>query len=232
MATHPWAPITYQFLHGGFFHLLGNMLVFYWFGQIYTNFQPAKKVTWIYLLGGIAGAAMYLFAFNVFPGLRPYRFDGTVIGASAAVYAVMVATATLVPDYTMNLILIGEVKIKYIVVFVLLLDLVNLASANAGGVIAHFGGAAFGYLYTILLQNGTDLLKPFLKASDAVGSFGKPKQQLRVSYRAPQAKATPQATSNLADQKVIDAILDKISLSGYDSLTAREKQLLEQASRQ
>jgi len=149
--------LTYQFFHADFFHILFNMLWLYWMGQLLLDFVKPRQFHLIYLGGGIIGAIFFALIFNIFPVFQPYASGATVIGASAAVMSVFTALATLVPNYSIRLLFIGDVKIKYLLFVYILLDLIAIQSANAGGNLAHLGGALFGFIYIKFLQSGTDL---------------------------------------------------------------------------
>lgn len=209
--------ITYQFFHDGFFHLLFNMLWLYWMGKIFLDFLKPRQFHFVFLAGGITGGILFALAFNIFPVFRTLT-GATVIGSSAAVMAIVVATATLLPNYAIRLLLFGDIKLKWLAIAYVLLDLVGTTSANAGGSFAHIGGAIFGFSYIKMLQSGNDWSKIFKK-----------KPKLRVVK--PQNPRAPQQKASAIDQREIDAILDKISTSGYDKLTKQEKETLFKASK-
>jgi membrane associated rhomboid family serine protease len=212
--------LTYQFFHEGFFHLLFNMLWLYWLGRIFLDFLKPRQFHFIYLAGGFAGALIYLLAYNIFPVFAAATASGaTVIGSSASVMAIVVATATLVPDYVIRLLFFGDVKLKYLAIAYVVLDLIGLSSGNAGGSFAHLGGALLGFTYIKLLKNGTDW-----------SAFFKRKPKLRVVKNSTGGRNEKKNIS-VVDQKEIDAILDKISKSGYDKLTREEKETLFKASK-
>jgi len=211
--------LTYQFFHEGPLHLLFNMLWLFWMGRIFLDFLKPRQFHFIYLAGGFAGALLYLLAYNVFPVFEGARAGATVIGSSAAVMAVVVATATLVPDYTLRLMFLGDVKLKYLALAYIALDLIGIASANAGGSFAHLGGALLGFVYIKALQNGTDWSNIFKK-----------KPKLRV-VKNNSGNRPVRTTNTTVNQKEIDEILDKISQSGYDKLTREEKETLFKASK-
>lgn len=212
--------ITYQFFHDGFFHLLFNMLWLYWMGRIFLDFLKPRQFHFIYLTGGCAGALIYLLAYNIFPVFALATASGaTIIGSSASVMAIVVATATLLPDYSIRLMFLGDVKLKYLAIAYIVLDIIGIASANAGGSFAHIGGALFGFCYIKLLKKGTDWSNLF-----------KRKSKLKV-VKNESAGKNPKRRTVSVDQKEIDAILDKISQSGYDKLTTEEKETLFKASK-
>ncbi|MCX2450652.1 rhomboid family intramembrane serine protease [Pedobacter sp. PLR] len=211
--------ITYQFFHDGFMHLVFNMLWLFWMGKIFLDFLNVRQFHFVYLTGGIAGAAMYTLAYNVFPVFAGTMATATVIGSSASVMAIIVATATLVPDYTIRMLLLGDVKLKYLAMAYVAMDLVGLASANAGGSFTHVGGALFGFAYITLLQKGKDWSKLF-----------KRKPKLKV-VRNENSKSAGKSKPASVNQHDVDAILDKISKSGYDKLSKEEKETLFKASK-
>jgi len=217
--------LTYQFFHDGFFHVLFNMLWLYWMGKIFLDFLKPRQFHFVYLIGGFMGAVLFALAFNIFPVFRDIS-GASIIGSSAAVMAIVVATATLVPNYSITLLLFGEVKLKYLAVAYVLLDLIGSTSANAGGSFAHLGGALFGFLYIKMLQNGTDWSTIFKK---------KPKLKVvkndqRSSRYDDHNRKSALKKEGYVDQREIDAILDKISKTGYDKLSKEEKETLFKAS--
>jgi membrane associated rhomboid family serine protease len=213
--------LTYQFFHEGFFHLLFNMLWLYWMGRIFLDFLKPRQFHFIYLTGGFAGALVYLIAYNIFPVFAAVTASGeaTIIGASASVMAIVVATATLVPDYSIRLLLFGDVKLKYLAIAYVVMDLIGLGSGNAGGNFAHLGGALLGFTYIKVLKSGTDW-----------SSLFKRKPKLKV-VKNNAAGGNVKKNAPVVDQKEIDAILDKISKTGYDKLTREEKETLFKASK-
>nr|WP_294897394.1 rhomboid family intramembrane serine protease [uncultured Pedobacter sp.] len=217
-----WTPFTYMFLHAGFFHILFNMLWLYWMGQIFENFLSTKKLVFVYLAGGLAGAFFYILSFNIFPAFADARLLSAAVGASASVTAILIACATLVPNYTIFLMFLGPVKLKWIALFYVVIDIFGVTGANAGGYLSHIGGAIFGFLFIKALQNGNDWSKPF-------ENLFKPKPKLKVVSRNQPVR--PRAVkTEMPNQALIDSILDKISKDGYDNLTATEKETLFKAS--
>lgn len=236
----PWTWITYMFMHADIFHLLFNMLVFYWFGRIFHEFLGNKRLIGVYFLGGFSGAILYLLAYNSFPYFQTNNISGLMIGASASVMAILVATATKLPDYSMRLLLFGNVRLKYIALALFVLDIISAPHGNSGGHFAHIGGAIFGFIYIKELDKGRDLTNGFNRLVDWIITFftksNQAKSKMKVEYRKPKKpifqKNKKQSTtaSNLVSQLEIDKILDKISESGYENLTAKEKELLFKAS--
>lgn len=225
LLTQPWAVFSYMFLHTAFFHVLFNMLWFYWFGEIFVLYLGDKKILPLYILGGLAGAATYLLAYNVLPVFKSQVDLSMMLGASASIFAVVFATATIAPDYEIRLMFLGVVKIKYIAVVSLLLDIINIPYGNAGGYIAHVGGALSGYLYIKSLQGGFDFASPIHKFFEGVANLFKPKSSIKLTYKSDSQKAERTSRSKNEQQRV-DEILDKVARSGYDSLTKEEKDFL------
>ena len=228
----PWTLISYMFLHYDFLHILFNMLWLFWFGKIFLEFLSTKQMRSVYLLGGISGAILYILAFNTIPAFKPMVPVSVALGASASVYAIVVAISAFAPDYSIGLMFIGRVKIKYVAIFVIALDVLSIAGSNAGGHIAHLGGALFGYLFAIQHKKGSDITKGFSNFIDGLTDWFKPGPKMKVTenkYKKKQQKPTTDREYNqqkAADQEEMDRILGKISKSGYDSLTKKEKETL------
>lgn len=218
----PWTLFTYMFVHEQFLHLLFNMLWLYWFGQIFLRYFNEKKLISLYLLGGLSGAILYILAFNTFTIYNPTI---PMIGASASVIAIVIAISFYIPDHTINLMFIGSVKLKYIAVATIIIDILSITSSNAGGHIAHLGGALFGYLYISQMKKGKNITKGFDRFMDKIFSLFKPKQKFKVTYKRPVTDYEYNKSKS-AKQKDIDEILDKIAKSGYDSLSKKEKEIL------
>ena len=232
-----WTPLTYQFLHVGFFHILFNMLWLFWLGNILQEYLGSKRVLAIYLYGGFAGAFFYILAYNVFPLFDPFVATSSAMGASAGVLAVIVGTATLLPDYSIRMLIIGEVRLKYLALAIVLLDLLSAAGSNAGGHFAHLGGALFGFVFVKQLQSGNDWsvgINNFLEAmrnAFTANPSTKPKkttQNLKRNTPSPTPKANQ---TGAPSQTEVDKILDKISAKGYESLSKEEKEILFKASK-
>ncbi|WP_443944553.1 rhomboid family intramembrane serine protease [Pedobacter sp. AW1-32] len=217
LRTRFYTLFTYMFFHDGIFHILFNMLGLYWFGSIFMNFLKPRQFHVVYLLGGIVGGLFAIAALNIFPVFAANIQSVTIIGASAAVMSIIFAAATLVPNYTLMLMFIGEVKIKWIAVVYFILDFLAIGSVNAGGSLAHIGGALLGFVYIKNLQSGRDWSKIFER-----------KAKMKV---VKNEKPVKKPEFNSISQQEIDAILDKISTSGYDKLTTTEKEKLFKASK-
>jgi len=221
LAAHFWTPVTYMFMHADIFHILFNMLWLFWMGQIFEEYLGNKRLVNLYLFGGLGGAALYILAFNVFPLFAGSLPGSYVVGASASVMAIVVATATLLPNYTVYLMFLGPVKLKWIATFYVVIDFLSITGPNAGGEIAHLGGALIGFIYIKQLNRGNDLGK-------SVSSIFNQRPKVKV---ASQNKTYQQPGTSVPRQEEIDHILDKISQSGYDSLNKHEKEVLFRASK-
>ena len=235
----PWTIITTFFFHEGIYHILINMLVMFWFGQIIQEYLGNRRVTALYVMGGLAGGLLYLVGYNSLPILVGIRDSTYLLGASGAVYALVVAAATLVPNYTFHVFFLGPVRIAYIAGFYVLLSFLELKGGNTGGNLAHLGGALFGFVFVKQLRAGNDLGKPLNALLAWISNVFAPKGSLRVSYKEPvaatkRAKATTavagSSSAPMPDQEEVDAILDKISKIGYENLSREEKQKLFSAS--
>ena len=228
----PWTVFTYMFLHEGFLHILFNMLWLYWFGRIFLSFLDQKKFLSVYLIGGLTGAAVFVFAFNLFPVFQENLAFSVALGASASVMAVVFATVSYSPNYIVNLVFLGSVKIKYIALFFVLTDIIQLPQGNAGGHLAHLGGAFYGWLFISQLRKGKDISSGFNQMMDVVFSWFKLKKKMKVSYKRKRTgddKAYNKAKKQ--NQENLNVILEKISKSGYDSLSKEEKEILFKSSK-
>jgi len=238
--TRPWTIITYAFAHSfsNLWHIIMNMLVLYWFGRVFVDFFGSQKLINLYVLGAIAGGVTYLLAYNLIPfyAERMHLFDG-MVGASAAVYAITVATATYVPDHRFYLLFLGPVKIVYIAAFVIFTSLLGTVGSNAGGSLAHLGGALIGFIYGRQMLKGVEIGTWVFKVMEFVRSFFVHKPKIKVSHRQKKSSSHPPKSTTTSSEKSdfnqeeIDKILDKISEGGYDSLTKEEKEKLFKASK-
>jgi membrane associated rhomboid family serine protease len=231
----PWTIITYAFIHDwtGVFHILFNMLVFYWFGKLFVEYLGSDKLIAVYFLGAIAGGIAYLFVYNLIPFYEARIPSGGMVGASAAVYAIVVATATLLPDYTFFLLFLGPVRIKYIAAFYIVISFLGSVGPNEGGNVAHLGGALIGFVYIKQLQAGVNWGSWITAVIDWFKSLFEPRQNVKVTYRKESTAKKPSKGSKVStiSQDEIDTILDKISDGGYESLTKEEKEKLFNASK-
>jgi membrane associated rhomboid family serine protease len=227
---HPWVLLTNMFLHEGFFHILWNMLYLYWFGQIVGDLIGNYRVLPIYILGGLAGAIVYFISANYFMNIGSFA-----LGASAAVMAIAMCAAVMAPDYILRFVIFGEIKLKYVVGVLFILDLIGTTtSTNSGGHLAHIGGALMGYIYAKRLRSGYDMAVPINKIIDFIvniGSIFDRKPKPKMAYKNPETPKTKKETKpfnpeDASNQVILDKILDKIKASGYDSLNQDEKEFL------
>lgn len=229
--TQPWAFITYSFLHFGVFHVLFNMIWLYMFGRIILNLFSEKRLLTVYLLGAMAGGLMFVLSYNLFPVFENSR--GYLIGASGAVTALMAFIATISPNTQLR-IFTFNIKLWHIAVALILLDLVRIStSSNAGGLLAHLGGAIFGFVYARQLAKGNDIGKWFENLIDGIASMFKTRKQrpFKKVHRTDSHSKKQKPVDKSDHQKKVDAILDKIGKSGYDSLTKAEKDFLFKAGK-
>ncbi len=232
MLYRPWTAITYMFVHVGFWHLVFNMILLWFAGRLFADLLNERRFVAVYIMGGLAGFLLYFAAFNIFPVFADTK--STIIGASASVMAVLVAIAAYTPNLEVRLVLIGNVKLKYIAVFFVLLDILFLDKGNTGGRLAHIGGAIYGYLYSNALKQGNDWGNVLYGITDFFRNLIFPKPKMKVSSRRVQPKSSagkstrPEVNDH---QRRVDIILDKISKSGYDSLSKEEKEFLFNASK-
>ncbi len=230
LLSKPWTLVTYMFLHLDFLHILFNMLWLYWFGKIFLEYLNNRQLLFTYLSGGLAGGLLYILAFNFFPVFDPVIERSVALGASASVLAIVVAIAFYVPGYTLHLLFIGPVKIKYIAIISVIIDFLMIRSDNAGGHIAHLGGAFWGFMYIKLLRTGYDIssLSQLFKKMNFLTRLTKRK---RFHYKKVHRQSRPLTDEEFNLQKVenqqkTDRILEKIKYSGYESLTRAEKEFL------
>jgi len=232
--TRPWTIVTYMFAHSRWDigHILFNMLALYWFGSLFAEYLGSDKLVALYVMGGLAGALVYLVMFNTVPFYieRSLSFDG-MVGASAAIYAIAIGAATLLPDYTFFLLFIGPVRIKYIAAFYVVISFLGTTQGNIGGNLAHLGGALMGFVYIKQLQRGNNLGGWVTIFIQWVKGLFSPRRHVKVSYRKESSSSRKATKGSNISQAEIDAILDKISDGGYESLTKEEKEKLFNASK-
>ena len=236
LALHPWTVLTYMFMHAGLWHILWNMLALYFFGRIFLNFYSVRHFVGIYILGGLFGALFFVLAYNLFPYFGPYLPFSRLVGASAAVLAVVVAAAVRSPQYRINLMFVGSVKLSTFALVVVAMSFLMLSGGNAGGNFAHLGGAFAGWLVADMLNKGRDLTQVVNGPIDWVSS-------LIVRLRTPRKKKTKFTYTRgsrsadyeynarkKADEAEVDRILEKVKNGGYASLSEEEKKRLFEAS--
>jgi membrane associated rhomboid family serine protease len=240
LALRPWTVLTYMFAQYEVLHILFNMLWLYWFGSIFMQFSTPRQLVGLYLYGGIVGALVFFVGYNIFPGLV-YN-QGWLIGSSASVIAIVIATAMMRPDMSMRLLFLGEVKLKWIAVGAVVIFLIGLSGDNIGGHLAHIGGGLVGLYYGMMMRRGIDITNPINRTIDCiVNAFNgiKNVHPIKVKkYKAakkatgetqrPSTASTSSSSERISkeDQEELDKILDKVKKSGYTALSAEEKRRL------
>lgn len=228
--THPWGLVTYMFTHEQIFHILFNMLNLFWFGNLFRSFLGNHRVLPLYLYGGIAGGLTYLLVFRL---IAPNQ-DVLLCGASASVMCMLVACATKIPNYEIGLLFIGSIRLKWLAIALVVLDMLALTDGNTGGMVAHLGGSLLGFLYIKLLDNGTDLCQPL------IWLFNRDARVQAVPHRRRQRSFVPKKSPlkvvrNAQDenkQSRLDQLLDKINDKGMESLSPEEKAWLKNISQE
>ena len=203
------------------------MLWLFSFGKIFLSFLDKKKLLSIYLMGGLAGAFLYILSFNLFPVFESTREMSVALGASASVMAIVVAISSYIPNHPVYMPFLGSVKIKYFAIVFIISDLLFIynQSSNLGGHIAHLGGALFGFYYIYQLKKGKDISKGFNRLMNSFFTLFKKRSKLKVTHKRAETDMDYNVRK-AAEQKEINKILDKIAKSGYDSLTKKEKEQL------
>jgi membrane associated rhomboid family serine protease len=216
-----YTPFTYMFMHADFWHLLFNMLWLFWMGQIFEEFLGNKRILGLYLLGGLTGAIVFIGGYNLLPLFSQTNtlLTSNLVGSSACVMAVTAGAATIAPDYTIMLFGIFPIKIKWIAIAYAIMGFFGMVGPDAGGEMAHLGGALFGFIYVKQLKNGRDMV-------GAIAALFKPKPKLKVA-----STNRDKASTDAPRQDEVDRILDKISTHGYDNLSKQEKETLFRASK-
>lgn len=231
----PWTVITYSFLHIDFLHILFNMLWLYWLGRIFMEYFNVKQLMALYIYAAIGGAVAYVLASSV-RGMEP------LLGASASVYAIVVAVATYSPNYRIGLLFLGSVALKWVVLAMVLIDLLQMDALSSGGHIAHLGGAFVGFLYAMMMRRGHDITAPLNRCIDKIVSLASRRKSPGVggpvggrAYRGHSAQSeahnTSQSATGKATESDLDRVLEKIKRSGYTALTDEERDLLFSFSR-
>ena len=225
----PWTIFTYSFMHSGFFHLFWNMYLLYFASRLFLNLFSPRTFFNVYFLGVLLGGLTFMLSYSVFPAFQ--YASPIMVGASAGVMAVLIFMATYSPDLEVRIIFFN-VKLRYLGIAFVLLDVIQIPYGNAGGHLAHLGGAALGYLYVKRLDQGVDIGLPFENFTNRVLNLFKKQSKLKtVHKRKASSNSKNKVTTQEVDQSKIDSILDKISKSGYDSLTQKEKDFLFQAGK-
>lgn len=217
--TKPWTLITFGFIHLGFIHLLSNLIALYFIGNLFINYFTEKQFSSFYLLGTFFGGLLFMLSYNIFPVFSNDVSNSSLLGASAGVSAIFIGIATHIPNYQFKIPLIGYVKLWHLAAIWILLDIIQIPAGNAGGHLAHIGGALFGFLYVNQASsNDIDLWSKLTR-------FFKKKSPLKTVYKTKGATQRTKSNTTYKQEK-IDAILDKISKSGYETLSQEEKDFL------
>ena len=236
LLQHPWTLFTYMFMHGGIMHILWNMFALYVFGGIFLNFYSVRHFIGTYLLGGLFGAVFYVAAFNVFPYFSNVVEVSYLVGASASVLAIVTATAVRCPDFRLNMLFFGSVKLSTLAIVAVLVSVLMLSGDNAGGNFAHLGGAFGGLLVAVALSRGTDITEVVNRPLDWLGSLFKKRPKKAKKGKFTYSKGGKRGDDyeynarKKSDEAEIDKILEKIKKGGYASLTDDEKRRLFDAS--
>ncbi|WKD86368.1 hypothetical protein KCTC32516_01743 [Polaribacter huanghezhanensis] len=218
--TKPWTIITYGFVHVNFIHILMNLISMYFIGNLFIQYFTPKQFISFYILGTLFGGIVFLLSYNFFPAFENDVSNSFLLGASAGVSAIFIGLATYIPNYQFKIPLIGFVKLWHLAAVWMLLDMIQIPAGNAGGHLAHIGGALFGFFY--VNQASTTEIKFWSKI---VGFFASKKNPLKTVYKSKKTAPKKQANTTYKQQK-INVILDKISKSGYDTLSKEEKDFL------
>jgi membrane associated rhomboid family serine protease len=237
LAEKPWTLVSYMFLHIDFFHILFNMLWLFWFGKIFLEFLKERQLLLVYLLGGLSGGILYIVFYNIFPVFEKSLDQSIALGASASVMAIVTAISFYVPGYSVYMLLIGKVRIFYIAIALFIMDFFMIRSENAGGHIAHIGGALFGLCYIFALRKGMNFREIIGDwRNNSLSRFFKRRRKKAYSeYYSTSTGGRPMTDEDYNLRKAerkkrIDLILEKISKSGYESLTEEEKEILFKSS--
>lgn len=231
--SQPWSIVTYSFFHADFLHLFWNMLLLYFSARIFLNLLSGRQLTNVYFLGVILGGMLFVLSYNIFPVFL--GSNSAIIGASAGVTAVLIFICAYIPNQEVR-VLFFNIKLWYIGAFFVLFDLISIPASNSGGHLAHLGGALLGYVYARQLIKGNDIGEGFARLLDSLGGMFKPREKkapLKTVYRK-KDKATGSNIDYDKEnrQRKIDHILDKISKSGYESLSKAEKDFLFKAGKE
>jgi membrane associated rhomboid family serine protease len=236
----PWTLLTYMFVHADLtqdvFHLLFNMICLYWFGNFYLRYHTGRQLLGLYLTGGLFAGLVFLFVYNVFPYFALDRNSTAVVGASGAIFALIVAVAIHRPDERVTLLLLlwrCTVRMKWIAIVAVALSVLSVTSANAGGNVCHVGGALWGAVYGLMLRRGVDITSGFNRLADGLVGLFRPRRKMKVMRGGAHATWTGDCAQDRdynrrrrAEEAQIDAILDKMRRSGYNGLTEEEKRTL------
>ena len=231
LLSRPWTLFTYMFTHFEFLHILFNMLWLYWFGELFLQVFNERQLGGLYVLGGLAGALLFVVSYNLFPYFQEVASFSFLMGASASVMAIVFAISFYRKEIEIHLLLFGRIKLIYLALFTFVIDLLAMTSDNAGGHIAHIGGALFGIWFASRYAQGKDLTAPINRLIDKLVNLGKRKPKMSVTYGGRSNKDWEYNARKQQQAANIDAILDKLKRSGYGSLSADEKKQLFDASK-
>ena len=231
LLSRPWTLFTYMFTHFELLHILFNMLWLYWFGELFLQVFNERQLGGLYVLGGLAGALFFVVSYNLFPYFQEVASFSFLMGASASVMAIVFAISFYRKEIEINLLFIGRIKLIYLALFTFVIDLLAMTSDNAGGHIAHIGGALFGIWFASRYAQGKDLTAPINRLIDKLVNLGKRKPKMSVTYGGRSNKDWEYNARKQQQAANIDAILDKLKRSGYGSLSADEKKQLFDASK-
>ena len=230
LISQPWSFISYMFLHNGFLHLLFNMIWLHFGGKLFLQHLNAKQLLSVYILGGLFGGILFIISYNYIPAFNPLASRVSAVGASASVLAIVVAIAKYTPNYAIQMPFIGVIRLKHIAIFMVILDILSIPKGNAGGHIAHLGGALFGYFYINQLQKGNDVSINFSNILTRIINTMSTKKNLKKVHT--RTKSDYEFNHEKAKkQKEVNQILEKIASSGYESLSKEEKAILFNASK-
>ena len=226
LAHRPWTVLTYMFVHSSFLHILFNLLVLYWFGKMFLEYLSQRQLFGVYLLGGLAGALVFIVAYNIIPVFAVVKNVAFAIGASASIMAIVFAIAVLVPNLPVRLAFLGQMKLKYLAMIIVAIDLLSIPFGNAGGHFAHLGGALMGAIFAICYSKGTDITIFLSRFFTWVGNLFKSEPKVKSSSSSRAETDAEYNRRKAREQREIDKILDKVKESGYSSLTKEEKEKL------
>ena len=219
----PWTIITYGFLHAGFLHILFNLIALFFIGNLFKQYFTSKQLLNFYLLGTLCGGIVFMGSYNFFPALQNDSDRSILLGASAGISAIFIGIATYMPNYEVRLPLIGFVKLWILGAIWIALDVIQIPVSNAGGRLAHIGGALFGFIYVNYASNKEITI--FNPLTEIFKKKAK-KSPLKTVYNSGKKNTYTKKSSKTTTQQEVDAILDKISKSGYETLSKEEKDFL------
>lgn len=222
----PWSLVSYMFLHQGFLHILFNLLVLYWFGRFFLDYYSQDQLLGLYLLGGITGGITYMAAYNLFPVFEQLVHHSFLLGASASIIAVLIAATFRDPNREIHLLLIGRIPMKYLTVFMIASYIAGISTTNAGGNLAHLGGAFTGWFFVWRSKKGSDITSFVTAFLNRILSLLKPRKKVKIVYKKPPRDDYEYNRQKAADHKELNRILDKIGEKGYDNLSREEKETL------